>query len=161
MSDLTSQVDADFYRLIHRLVDQEDQAAERRDALRLASSATHLVAPCSSADVPDQQHFMAVYCRDLTQAGFSFFLPTQPEFTTLVAAFGKAPNVIRVAAQITQCIDVLVYPSGEVGIPGDRASQTGPANHNQAGAHPMVLVSCRFTARLDKPTTPASPTTGS
>lgn len=147
-----SQIDASFYRMIHELagVPEPGTPADRRDFARQAFSADHRIAPSRGGQFPEPSAFFQVRCNDLTRNGFSFFLPSRPDFTGLVAAFGAPPNEIFVEAQVVRCQDVVVHPLGLVE-PADSRRQRVPSRGVASeGAVPMVLVGCRFTRRLQR-----------
>ena len=149
MPSIESQVDASFYRLIHELAvsaaeeTRQEQSAHPRESF----DTIQRIAPGHAHRVPPPSAFREVRCHDLTQSGFSFLLPERPTFDSLVAAFGRPPREIFVAAEVLRCRDVLLYPTGRIehvvepGEPrsGTRQGETGVC---------MVLVSCRFTRRL-------------
>ena len=148
----TSDIDANFYRLIHGLVGSQlkDEPAERRRSARRPFSVVQRIAPRRGPGVPQDHEFVEVRCHDLTRAGFTFFLPIRPDFTSLVAGFGTPPQLLYVAADVTRCDSVLVHASGEVEHIGQQAD--GAAKDPQSDtATPMILVSCQFTERLMKP----------
>jgi len=149
----TSDIDANFYRLIHQMVGPllKDEPAERRDGARRPFSAVQRIAPRRGANFPGDDEFVQVRCYDLTRAGFSFFLPIRPDFNELVAAFGTPPQSIYVAAEVSRCDSVLVYPSGEVEYLHDQADAAAGRDPHRDTARPMILVVCRFIERLVKP----------
>lgn len=141
-----SEIDANFYRLIHELVGpQLKEAAERRRAERHSFTVEQWVAPRHGLAFPVESQFLTVQCHDLTRGGFSFLFPQLPDFDRLVAAFGHPPNLLYVGAEVRHCHNVLVSRSGDVRHVGD------PAAELDRDATPMVLVGCRFTERLHKP----------
>ena len=148
----TSEIDANFYRLIHQLAGTpEDQGAgERRRARRRPFLSTQRIAPHRGERFPEDSEFMDVQCPGLSTSGFSFLLPDSPDFTALVAAFGGPPDVIYVAAEVLHCTRVLVYPSGVVQRAGDQATRPAYQSSDEERPAPMVLVGCRFTKRLEK-----------
>lgn len=146
----TSDVDANFYRLIHQMVGPQltDEPAERRGGARRPFWGVQRIAPRRGNRFPADAEFVEVRCYDLTRAGFSFFLPIRPDFDKLVAAFGTPPELLYVAAEVSRCDDVLVYPRGEVEHLHDRADEAAGQNARTAKARPMILVFCRFIERL-------------
>jgi hypothetical protein len=153
MLPTTSQVDAGFFQLIHRLVGPQlraNQPAERRRGMRHPFPARQRIAPRRGTDFPPDREFVEVRCYDLTRAGFSFLLPAEPGFTSLVAAFGNPSETIYVAAEVVRCESVLLYASGGVERVVD-APGHGDPGPEEGEATPMVLVACRFTERLEKP----------
>ncbi len=153
MAYFISEIDADFYRFIHEWTgpQSEEEPAESRRAGRHPFPARHRIAPCRGPAFPEDGEFFEVRCHDLTRAGFSFYLPARPDFTSLVAAFRGPSGMIYVAAEIAHCGDVILYPSGlveHVGDPAGAAALRGP--DGETGT-PMVLVGCRFTHKVQKP----------
>ena len=155
MQDSTSEIYANFYRLMHLLADaqQEGTPAERRRALRHPFFAVQRIAPRRGLDLPRESEFVQVRCCDINRAGFSFLAPTRPDFTSLVAAFGSPPDVIYVAAEVSHCDSVMLHPSGVVEHLS-QADQTSCQDRHAGAATPMVRVGCRFTQRLGKPISP-------
>jgi hypothetical protein len=153
MPDNASEIDANFYRLIYELVGPQldDEPAERRRAERHLFSVDQWIAPRHGPAFPVDSQFFKVRCHDLTGGGFSFLLRQVPDFDRLVAAFGHPPELIYVGAEVRHCHQVLVSPSGDVRHVGDQGAEPGPSDPEGA-ATPMVLVGCRFTERLHKPT---------
>lgn len=149
---LENEVDANFYTLIHQLAGSvvSDQGAERRDVRRQSFVATQRIAARRGDHVPDEPDFVEVRCQDLTRRGFSFLLPSRPDFDCLVAAFGSPPGEIYVAAEITHCCEVLVHPSGLVQRLEDGVSPADREDPADQAATMMVLVGCRFTRRMRK-----------
>jgi hypothetical protein len=153
MAQSATEVDANFFRLIHGLVGSqpEDESAEKRGSMRHAFSVVQWVAPHDGENFPPDEAFLDVWCHDLTQSGFSFFLPSRPDLTRLVAAFGKPPQLIHVSAEVVHCHTVLRYPSGAVEFVEGEANQTSYVSPDGETGTLMFLVGCRFCERLEKP----------
>lgn len=149
----SAETDANFFRLIHSLKAslQAQAPAERRDASRGSFSATQRIAPLRGGRFPEDSEFVDVLCRDLSTSGFSFLLPTAPDFAALVAAFGTPPNMIYVAAEITHCTNVPIHRSGMIEDADDHATGTAPHDADGRPQKPVALVGCRFTKRLERP----------
>ncbi len=152
MAPLSSQLDADFFNLIHRLTRSagEDQPTERRGQQRQAFLSRQRIAPRRGPDVPDESQFFEVPCYDLSRGGFSFLAPRRPDCDSLAVAFGTPPEVLYMAADVSHCEDVLVYSSGEVKPLGGPPAQLDDRQHDDPTAVPMVLVGCRFSRRLSR-----------
>jgi len=154
MPHVGSEIDANFYCLIHRMLvtPRDDQGVERRSQKRSAYRVAQRIAPWDGAKFPDEGEFVQVRCHDLTRAGFSFLTPTEPRFRTFVVEFGVPPDVLYLAAQVLRSVPVICYPSGTVtrmSGPNDVATLRGePGEKGQ----PMFLVGCRLTRRLRRPT---------
>ncbi len=148
MALLESEIDANFYNLIHQLSGslQQDETTDRRGNRRQVFQAINRIALRRGTDVPDESEFFEVQCHDLTGSGFSFFLPSQPNFDSLVAAFGIPPSVIYLDAEVSHYDDVLVHPSGLI----ERVEHAGRQDADVQAATPMVMVGCRFVRRLTK-----------
>lgn len=145
-----NEIDANFYNLIYRLTGASghDPTAERRDGRRKPFHSTERIAPCRGRGLPDESEFIEVQCHDLTGRGFSFFLPSPPDFDSLVAAFGTPPQVIYLAARVLHSTHVMVDSSGLVRRVEDQAADVGDRDPDGQTATPMVLVGCCFTERL-------------
>lgn len=152
MAALENEIDVNFYNLIHELVGfpGQDDSGERRGAERKPFPSMQRIAQRRGPGIPEASEFIEVKCHDLTRRGFSFLLPSQPNFHAVVAAFGTPPKVIYVAARVSHYHHVLVYPSGLVKRMEDRAVQVGSEDLRSQSATPMVLVGCRFTERLSQ-----------
>ena len=148
-----SEIDANFYRLIHELVgpQPEEASAERRRAQRHPFPVDQWIAPRHGPAFPADSQFLKVRCHDLTAGGFSFLFRHVPDFDRLVAAFGHPPNLLYVDATVRHCHKVLVSPLGDVWPVDDPTAEPG-CEGPHSDATPMVLVGCRFTQRLHKPT---------
>jgi hypothetical protein len=149
MAGPQTQIDADFFNLIHRVVGKRkmEEEAERRAHRREPFKSWQRVAPWDGLGCPDPSEFVEVTCHDLTRSGFSFLISHRPGFRQLLAEFGQPPEVIRVAAEVVRCTDVLVDADGQV-------VQLGGIRYDAAGGGtgtPMVLVGCQFTQRLSGP----------
>ena len=121
MSYSPSEIDANFYRLIHKMVaqDQEEETRERRGATRRPLRSMQRIAPCRGPGLPKEDEFFMARCYDLTRAGFSFLVPSRPDYEALVAALGDPPELIYVAAEVLHCRSVLLHRSGAVQHPAD------------------------------------------
>lgn len=152
MAALESEIDANFFTLIHRLTSApgQDPSAERRQERRQLFLSSQRIAPRRRAGVPDESEFVEVPCHDLSREGFSFFLSSPPDFDSLVVALGSPPETIYMAAEVAHCEEVLVYPSGAVQYVDDPAGQLGDDDRGGQPPTPMIVVGCRFTGRLRK-----------
>jgi hypothetical protein len=152
-----SDSDANFYRLIHELVARQSaMAAERRSDRRNPFRAVQKIAGWDGRHFPADEAFFDTRCHDLTGGGFSFLSPEGPPFEFLVAAFGKPPEQIFIAAEVRHLVPVLVHSSGTFERLEDRAAPA-PESRGEPAAQPMVLVGCRFLRRLSKPAASPSP----
>jgi hypothetical protein len=143
--------DVTFYRLIHELVARQSvTAADRRSNRRNPFRTVQQIAGWDGGRFPANEAFLDARCHDLTGSGFSFLSPQRPPFEQLVAAFGKPPEQIFIAAEVRHLVPVLVHASGTVErLEGGAAPAPVPAG--QPPAQAMVLVGCRFLRRLSKP----------
>ena len=152
MAPSGSEVDANFFEMIHRIAgpSREEPKSERRSRNRRPFVVTQRIAPRCQAGVPDDSEFFEVKCQDLNRAGFSFLFSSRPSFTALVASFGTASDVVYMGADILHCASVLVYPSGQVEHIPDRAGEVNYRGPNGEIGKPMVLIGCRFTGQVAK-----------
>lgn len=153
---MESEIDANFYRLIHKLSASAmaDGNSERRTQERRAFSIWQRIAPSDGRGCPDQSQFFEVQCHDLTQSGFSFLVTRRPSFDRLVAEFGVPPDLIYVAAQILHYSRVLVHPDGRVERVRRHVDDDPRDAEDPAGAsRPVhkILVGCRFLRRVPRP----------
>lgn len=146
-----SQVDANFYNMVHQLADsmQLDRREDRRKEPREAYHSTQRIAMRRGPDLPDESQFFEVRFYSLTRSSFSFLVPSAPASDSLVAAFGVSPSAIYLAAEVTHRTEVLVYSSGLVERVKNSAAD-GRQGLNSKDATPMVLVGCRFTEKMEK-----------
>jgi hypothetical protein len=148
-----SQIDADFYRLIHRLVPALGSGRKKnhRSSDRRPFSADGRIAPLCGPEFPEDSAFISVRAHDLSRSGFAFFLPNRPDFTRLVAAFNCGDETLYVGASVVHCRDVLVHSLGMVESLGNRRRRCQSGSQMAESGTPMILVGCRFTERLEKP----------
>ena len=146
MPSLESEIDAQFYEMIHRLSDGSGALLdERRREPRHAYEALQKVAPYDGNWFPGPSEFVNVLCHDLTRAGFSFLLSRRPAFKSIVACFQGPDDTLYFEAEIAQVSRALIQPDGDVEIFGDRAPS---ATAIRPGAKPALLIGCKFVRRL-------------
>jgi hypothetical protein len=154
MTAFASDSDANFYRMIHELIArQSTTAADRRSDQRRPFRTVQQIAGWDGRHFPAREAFFDALCHDLTCGGFSFLSPDRPPFKYLVAAFGKPPEQIFIAAEVRHLVPVLVHASGTF----ERVEEYAAPAPRSAGDRPaetMVLVGCRFLRRLSKPDSP-------
>ena len=145
-----SEIDANFYRLIHQMltVPRKNDGAERRSEERHHYRMAQRIAPWDGSKFPTEEEFFPIQCRDLTRSGFSFLAAVEPRFATMVAEFGTPPEVMYVGAQVLHSVPVICYPSGLVAQITGRTDAASLAAHPNERGKPMFLVGCRFTRRL-------------
>lgn len=153
MPHVGSEIDANFYRLIHQMLgtQRHEDGIDRRTEKRHPYSTAQRVARWDGSTFPEADQFVPIQCRDLTRGGFSFLAASEPRFSTLVIEFGIPPHVLYIAAQVVGSVPVVYYRSGEVrrtSKPDDAASMTDSSCEQGAA---MFLVGCRFTRRLRLP----------
>ena len=150
MGLLDTEIDANFYNLVHQLAeDQRKKVQERRGAERQQFVCTQRIALRRDAGVPDESEFFDVRCHDLTRQGFSFLSPRAPTFHFLVAAFGAPPETIYLSARVARSQEVLIDSSGNVHANPD---ETAVSDHGSPdGLQRMYLVGCSFLERLERP----------
>jgi hypothetical protein len=148
-----SEIDANFYRLIHGMLTapRESQGTERRAEKRQHFRSAQRIAAWNGATFPADEEFFPIECRDLTRSGFSFLVATEPRHATMVVEFGTPPQVIYVGAQVLHSVPVICYPSGLVAQMTGRNDAVSLAAHGHERGRPMFLVGCRFTRRLQNP----------
>jgi len=148
MPSLESEIDAQFYEMIHRLSDGTGSLPdERRREPRHPYDVLQKVAPYDGNWFPGPGDFVNVKCHDLTRAGFSFLLPRRPAFKSIVACFQGSDDTLYFEAEIVQVSRALVQPDGEVEVFGNR-NISSEALH--PGAKPALLIGCKFVRRLQK-----------
>ena len=139
MPSIEAEIDANFYRLIHKSV-KSDPAEGRRGHARESFPSLHKVAPYDGVTLPQPPDFVDVRCHDLSRGGFSYLSAIRPASTNLIVAFGVIPDITCMEARIVRAIDVIENPStGLLERIDDPAGEIGV---------PLVLVSCRFIRRL-------------
>lgn len=153
MSSPADPTSANLYSLIDHLLRYcaSDEPPERRGQKRSAFPVVQRIAPYEESGFPPERAFFGVQCHDLTRRGFSFLLPSWPEFDYLVAEFGRRPDAIYVVAQVVHAEQVLVYSSGRVQRLG---TGTSLPPHGPKTGRLMFLVGCRFVRRLERPKAP-------
>ncbi|MFH1918947.1 MAG: PilZ domain-containing protein [Planctomycetota bacterium] len=75
----------------------------RRAVQRQNFPAQELVAPYLDAVIPRMSEFLRVPCIDISTRGIGFIWPTEPDFSYVVVALGKPPDVIYLSARIVNC----------------------------------------------------------
>jgi len=141
-----SEIDAQFYEMIHRLGEGTDASPdERRSESRHAYDISQKVAPYDGHCFPAPDEFIDVQCHDLTRAGFSFLLSRRPSFTSIVVLFQGPNETLHFEAEVVQVRRALLQPNGEVEVLGERHS---PATAIHPEAKPALLVGCRLVRRL-------------
>jgi len=150
---MKSEIDASFYQMIHQVLSSQRDSAglERRERRRRRFQVSQRIAPLRGSRFPDDREFFTVECYDLTQGGFSFFMPIRPDFNSLVAEFGTPPHVVYVVAEVRRCSTVLVHSTGVVEHIDGRASHVSYQGPKGEYIRPRILVGCRLMARLEKP----------
>lgn len=165
MPHVGSEIDANFYRLIHQMLEtpRDDRGPGGRSAARRARSTAQRIARWDGARFPDASQFVPIQFRDLTRSGFSFLASSEPRFSTFVVEFGVPPHVLYLGAQIVRSIPVIYHPSGELTRAPDEEAEGGRGGEGERGRESaagsscgeqgkrMYLVGCRFTRRLRQP----------
>ena len=153
MPHVGSEIDANFYRLIHQMLEvrRDVGVQNRRCEERRQFVAAQRIAAWDGSRFPDPEQFVPVQCHDLTRRGFSFLISPEPRFSDLIVEFGVPPQSFYVAARVVRTVPVIRFPSGELRQANrfdDPAATIGP---NGEQGVPMYLVGCRFTRRLHRP----------
>jgi hypothetical protein len=151
MPGTLTETDANFFRLIHQLVTTAPGATERRQDQRIPFDSLQRIAPWVGGVFPAESDFITVRCHDLTQRGFSFFMPDEPPSKNLIVAFAGASDVIHVAAEVLRTDRVLLSPSGQIVPIPDSETQSGAARAAEEEGTRLTLVGCRFTRRVKRP----------
>jgi hypothetical protein len=165
MPHVGSEIDANFYRLIHQMLEtpRDDNGPGRRPEMRHSHATAQRIARWDGSRFPDADQFVPIQFRDLTRSGFSFLAASEPRFSTLVVEFGIPPHVLYIAAQVMRSIPVMCHPSGELTRVNDEESERGREGEGETGRESalpgscaeqgkrMFLVGCRFTRRLRRP----------
>jgi hypothetical protein len=165
MPHVGSEIDANFYRLIHQMLEtpRDESGPGRRPDARHSHASAQRIARWDGSRFPDADQFVPVRLRDLTRSGFSFLAASEPRFTTLVVEFGIPPHVLYIAAQVARSVPVICKPSGELArvtegegeSRGEGESGSGvesaPSGPSGDQGKLMFLVGCRFTRRLRRP----------
>lgn len=84
-----------------------------------------LIAPVVDGELPGRRRFREVRCYDIAAGGFSFFTKDQPTYKKLVVAFGAAPSLTYLAAEVVHVTPI------------------------QAGGQTKYQVGCRYTDRVE------------
>ena len=146
MPSLESQIDAQFYEMIHRLSTGTGAVVdERRGQPRHAYRALQRVAAYDGRWFPTPEEFVDVQCHDLTPSGFSFLFSRRPAFKSLVACFQGAGATVHIEAEVVQVSRALIHPDGGVEIFADKAPSLSAI---RPGVRPSLLIGCRFVRRL-------------
>jgi diguanylate cyclase len=106
-------------------VASDDESTDRRTQARYSYPRVQSIAPYVAGRAPAADEFREVQCRDLTSGGISFWLPSPPEFSSLVVALGKDGTLKHLLAEVSHTAVV------------------------RNGDKTVCLVGCRFTERLD------------
>ncbi len=149
MSFTNAQIDANFYQMIHQVVQSSaDKAEDRRGHKRQRYSEFQWIAPWDGFGFPAEFEFMEVPCYDLTRGGFSFLYTKRPEFKMLVAGFGQKPKLLFVGAEVLRSTPVLVFASGRMKRLGNEETSLEPFGRGDEPGVARMLVGCRFIRRL-------------
>jgi hypothetical protein len=104
----------------------ETPERDRRRSRRMPYACTGMAAAYLAPDVPANEAFWMVRCRDLSRGGVSFYSPIKPTTSSLVLNLGSLDNVrCLLACRVVYCAYV--------------------GNQGQ----PQYLVGCGFLERLD------------
>lgn len=106
-------------------VKRDDWSTDRRTRSRHRFSRIQSIAPCLGGRLPTADDFYDVQCRDLNSGGISFWLPSPPEYSSLVVALGKDDERKYLLADVAHTAAV------------------------QRGETTLFLVGCRFTREVD------------
>lgn len=156
MANLNSRVDADFFAMIHQHVTAAPpfetaapEGEERRETRRRRWLGVQWVAYWDGGRFPADHEFQEVRCHDLSCGGFSFFVFQPLPGPQLVAAFGRKPDLIYLAAEQVHAVHVLLFPSGRVLSVENPEEAVHRRHPNGEIGQPLLLIGCRFLQRLD------------
>jgi len=110
-----------------QLVDAEaaQWSSDRRVNARHRFPRIQWIAPYINGKLPTAEMFFEIQCRDLNAGGFSFWLPSPPDFTSLVVALGAGDDLRYLTAEVAHTTKI------------DRKG------------HSVYLVGCRFRGRVE------------
>jgi hypothetical protein len=122
---MTALIEADLFQTISELLAEQNAISgdERRGGKRRSYNCIQLLAPYDANQLPQQEDFRQVQCRDLSPRGFSFLAHRQPATDHVVVALGAVPFKFFVAKII----------------------HSGPSENELSQDY---LVGCRFVRRL-------------
>lgn len=91
--------DAELITTVSALLAEQDRVGhdERRVAERRVFECVQLLAPFDGDQMPSQEDFRQVLCRDLSATGFSFVTYRQPPTDFVIIALGAVPFKFFVA----------------------------------------------------------------
>jgi len=93
--------DAKFFQAVKSLTKRSgDDDSERRGRARRPFTHEQYLAPFTEGLMPPVSAFQAYQCHDLSTGGFSYYCDELPPHDSIVAAFGVAPNLTYLTAQI-------------------------------------------------------------
>ena len=148
MNTLPHESDANFYNLVHQLMGQSGgEGHERRHGPRHAFACNQRIAPLRGPGLPEPDDFFNVRCRDLNSGGISFFLPAAPDFQHFVVELGVPPEVVHMEAVVLHCLEVVIWPSGQIEQFGKDLSLESP-KATPRGTERMYQIGAQFTRRL-------------
>lgn len=150
---MRSELDASFFRAVHEILAApcEGGAEDRRTSPRDPYTCWQEIAPWDGQRFPRASEFLRVQCHDLTRRGFSFLMPDAPEFRQLVVRFRSGAQDICAGAEVVRTSPVWFSASGAGEPDADWTPERDELRPQSERARPMVLVGCRFTARLEMP----------
>jgi hypothetical protein len=124
MSD-TEQVQPQAMQVVADGLSVATMQHERRQSRRMPYSSIGAVAPYLPPDIPPEEAFWMIRCRDLSRRGVAFYSPIKPSTASLVIRLGVLDgNDCLIACRLAHCSYV---------------SNSGS---------PQYLVGCEFVERL-------------
>lgn len=139
--------DTSIYELVHQIL-ARTPGRDRREHMRQPFPAIHRIAPWRGDGLSYDGGFVEVECHDLTQGGFSFFLPDAPAFSVVVAEFTGPRQSLKVLARVAHVRRVLAPPSAAV-MPMREFAGVGYSTPSRtSGPVYRFLVGCQFIRRL-------------
>lgn len=149
-----SQADAEFYRLVHDLLEarKAQMAAERRSEERIPVWIKHRVAPVTGPAFPRPEAFVEAMCLDINRSGFAFLWPSAPDFKEAIAELGTCSEPIYVLAEVIHWQPVYLWECGLVSAAAE-GHQVAPAEaagiNSSDGPTRLFKIGCRFVRRLE------------
>jgi PAS domain S-box-containing protein len=102
-------------------VDYDRRARPRRKYPYL-----QLIAPLRGEQLPPDTEFQEQHCYDISSRGFAFLLPQPPPYEKVVVAFGAAPSVVYLTADVRH------------------------STLREIDGKPQYVIGCRYTGRLNR-----------
>jgi PAS domain S-box-containing protein len=96
----TARLQQKLKRLNERYHDTGDHDIERRTERRLPYPRRQRIAPYQKGELPHEDQFFVVECRNIGARGIAFFLDNPPNSRTYIVELGNGPHVIYLSAEV-------------------------------------------------------------